>query len=586
MKPFKTVADIFRCISDNYTDAKAFNHIENEQWVSFSSCHFVQLVKHLTLYLHSLNFEKGTRIGIMAPCSVYWTVADFAILLSGGVSVPLFANISNENFDYEIHHADVKILFAGGQEQWQVVEAHRGDFETVITFDRETNPLATLTHLSAIALGAEIEKDSPELFSSLLDSVEENDLATIVFTSGSTGLPKGVELTQKNLSSLLHIDPFSWNPQTDRYLSVLPLAHIFARALNFILIAWGISVYYLHNVKLLGEVAPHVKPTILVLVPRILEKVQANILAKINGSCGIQKYLGKWAWNLAMTEGSSFHKDLLHPLADTLVFSRFREAMGGKLRLIISGGAHLNPEVYRFFLEIGFPVYEGYGLTEASTVSCNRPHRVKIGSVGLPFEGITLSLSSQGELLVKGDLVMKGYHKNPEATREAFTDDGWLRTGDKTTIDADGFVTIIGRLKELYKTSKGEYISPIPIEQLLTRDPLIDMAMVVADRKPFATCLLFLDMDSLKKFQKMKNAQALSPDEFSKHPEMLAHIRKLLSSINEHLNHWEELRDFRLIEIHPSIEGGELTPTMKLRRDVIEKKYEELINGMYPQELL
>ncbi|PJD97652.1 MAG: long-chain fatty acid--CoA ligase [Parachlamydia sp.] len=586
MKPFKTVADILRCISDHYACPKAFNHIENQLWVSFSSAHFVQLVKHLTLYLHSLKLERGSRIGIMGPCSVYWTVADFAIMLSGGVSVPLFANISNENFDFEVHHADVKILFAGGQEQWQTVEAHRGDFETVISFDREGDPLASLTLFQAIALGAEIEKQEPALFPSLLDAVREEDLATIVFTSGSTGLPKGVELTQKNLASLLHIDPFNWNPQTDRYLSVLPLAHIFARTLNFIMVAWGIRVYYLHNVKLLGEAAPLVKPTILVLVPRILEKVQANILAKINASSWIKKCLGKWAWNLARAKGSSFHKNLLLPLADTLVFSRFREAMGGKLRLVISGGAHLNPELYRFFLEIGFPLYEGYGLTEVSTVACNRPNRIKIGTVGLPFQGITTSLSPEGELLVKGDLVMRGYHKNPEATAAAFTREGWLRTGDKATIDADGFVTILGRLKEMFKTSKGEYISPVPIEQLLTRDPLIDMAMVIADRRPFATCLLFPDLDFLRKLQKKKRAQDLSVEEFLKHPDMLAYIYKLLSSTNEHLNHWEELRDFRIIETHPSVEGGELTPTMKLRREVIEKKYAELINSMYLQELI
>lgn len=581
MKPFKTVADIVRQIDQQYANPKALNHLENAQWVAFSSEDFVRAVKHLTLYLHSLNLEKGASIGIMAPCSIYWTIADFAIMLSGNVCVPLFANISNENFEYEVHHAGIDVLFAAGKEQWDMFNAHQTDFKKVISFEKHEG---AFTLVEALKIGEMLQKQNPALFETLLNEIKEDDLATIVYTSGSTGTPKGVELTHKSVSSLLHIDPFNWNPLTDRYLSILPLAHIFARALNFIMVAWGISVYYLQNVKLFSEAAPQVKPTICVLVPRILEKIQAGFQSRIQSSKGIKKWMGKWAWCLAKAKPECFQKNLLHPIADLLVYSKFREAFGGKLRLIISGGAHLNPDVYRFFLEIGFPVYEGYGLTEASTVSCNRPKGIKIGTVGLPFETISVSTSPEGELLIKGGLVMKGYYKNPEATAEAFTSDGWLRTGDRATIDSEGFITILGRLKELFKTSKGEFISPIPIEQALTKDPLIDMAMVIADRRSYATCLLFPDLDKVKKMQANLKMEDFSIEEFLKSPEVDQYVRKLLNSINRHLNHWEELRDYRIIFNHPSIEGGELTPTMKLRREVIEKKYIDLINSMYSEE--
>lgn len=581
MKPLKTVADIVRQLGSQYNNPKALNHLEDGQWVAFSSEDFLRAVKHLTLYLDSLHLKKGACIGIMAPGSVFWTITDFAIMLSGHVSVPLFANISNENFEYEIHHAQIEVLFTGGKEQWNMFNAHKADFKKVISFE---NHKTVFSLAQALKVGQEIYNQDPSRYEALLDAVDKDDLATIVYTSGSTGTPKGVELTHTSISSLLHVDPFQWNPITDRYLSILPLAHIFARALNFIMVSWGISTYYLHNIKQLSEAAMQVKPTICVLVPRVLEKIQANLLYHIQTSSGIKRWIGKWAWSLAKGTPDCFSNSVLSPIADSLVYSKFREAFGGKLRLIISGGAHLSPDLYRFYLEIGFPVYEGYGLTEASTVSCNRPGRIKVGTVGLPFETISAKISPEGELLVKGGLVMKGYHKDPAATAEAFTDDGWLRTGDRATIDSEGNITILGRLKELYKTTKGEFISPIPIEQLLTQDSFVDLAMVIANRRPFATCLLFPDPERIKKLQQKLKMERLSSEEFLKTPEVLNHIHKLLTSINKHLNHWEELHDFRLISTHPSVEGGELTPTMKLRREVIEKKYADLINSMYAEE--
>lgn len=582
MKPFKTLVDVIHYIAEQ-KNPKALNHLENEQWKAFSSSDFVTSVKYLTLYLNTLQFNRGERIGIMAPCSAFWTIADFAILLAGGISVPLFANISHENFEYEVDQAEIKVLFISGEEQWKMLHAHQGHFKQIIAFDEKPN---ALTLSEAYRIGKEIDAKDPDLYPSLLSKMTEKDVATIIFTSGSTGLPKGVELTQTSLVSLLHIDPFYWNPKTDRYLSVLPLAHIFARALNLIMVAWGISVYYLADVKKLGEAAQQVKPSLMILVPRILEKIQANMWAKVNAGNFMTRLIGRWALRLAAQKESSFWRQIFHPIADTLVYSRLREAFGNRLRLIISGGAHLNPDVYHFFLAIGFPVYEGYGLTEAATVSCNRFNRIKVGTIGLPFEGMTVSLSPEGELLVKGGLVMKGYYKSPEATQNAFTEDGWLRTGDRAQIDEEGFITILGRLKELFKTTKGEYISPVPIEQALAKDRLVDMAIIIADSRKYATCLIFPDFEAIKKIQKKLNKEQIPMEEFLQGPEIKQHMYKLLVSINKHLNHWEELHDFRVVAEHPSIEGGELTPTMKLRREVIEKKYEDLINSMYFEELV
>ncbi len=585
MKPFNTVAEVVQHIKREYDNPQALNYqtIEGE-WEHVSSMDFVQQVKHLALGLRGLGVKKGDMVGLLANSSPRWTIADLAIMMAGGVTVPLFGNISDENFGFEVQQTNIKTIFVAGDEQWEMLSHHQQDFDHVINLYDEENSFEAISYTEVVGCGKKLEIENPNLYRKMLDQIQPDDLATIVYTSGSTGVPKGAMLTHANLISLLHQDPFTWDNTKDSYLSILPLAHIFARAINFIMISWGIPIHYVRDIKTVGDLCRDLHPTIFVIVPRVLEKIYAKMSAKVDQAGFLKRTIGHWAFDLASSEENGLYKKIMHPVADTIVYSSLREALGGNLRVVISGGAPLNPHLYQFFLDIGVPLYEGWGLTEAATVTCNRVGNIKIGSVGVPFEGMEVKIAEDGEILVKGGLVMQGYYKNDEATKEAFTEDGWLRTGDKGRMDENGFITIEGRLKEFYKTSTGEYVAPVPIEQDLCKAPLIDMAMVVAEGRKFASCLLFPDFDVLHKLKKAYGQESLSDEEFLEGDIIKKEMNKLLEGLNEHLNHWEELHGFKFVVTPPSVEGGELTPTMKIRRQAVLKKYKELIEKIYVEE--
>jgi long-chain acyl-CoA synthetase len=390
-------------------------------------------------------------------------------------------------------------------------------------------------------------------------------------------------LTHGNLFGEVHQDPFSFDSASDTYLSILPLAHIFARDMNVILLAWGVSVYYLNDVKSVGQVCRTLHPTILVVVPRILERVYSKMLTVVHEAGFMKRTIGQWAFDLARSEQGLF-KQLMHPVADKVVYSALREALGGKIRVVITGGAALNPDLNRFFIEIGVPIYEGWGLTEACPLTVNTPSHLKVGTVGRPFDRVELSISDEGEVLVRGPLVMRGYFKSPESTAKAIDRDGWLHTGDKGTIDADGYLTLIGRMKELFKTSTGEYIAPVPLEQALSNAPLIDMAMVVAENRKFASCLLYPDFEVLQSLKSAHRMNHLSDEEFLNSEFVKTEMDKLFDTVNAHLNHWEQLHGYRFIPHHPTIDSGELTPSMKIRRDFVTKKYKYLIDEIYEEK--
>ncbi|MEM1282540.1 MAG: long-chain fatty acid--CoA ligase [Chlamydiota bacterium] len=583
MKPFKTVVEVLRHVEKEYSKPNALNfqNLENG-WDSVSSKEFVEQVKMVALGLRKLGIKKGDRVGILSNPSPRWTIADFAIMMCGGVSVPLFANISNENFEFEIKHTALKHIFVAGEEQWDMYGAFSSHFEVVISLQDEPVKHKAYNFKEFCNLGLSLEHEEPDLYENMLDEIKPGDLATIVHTSGSTGLPKGVMLSHQNVIGLVHLNPFNWDDEL--YLNVLPLAHIFARSINFLMITRGIPIYYLQDITTVGDVARELHPTILVVVPRLLEKIYSKMCAKVNQAGFLKRQIGRWAFDLANQEEDSFIKKMMHPIADKIVYSQLRESLGNNLNAVICGGAALNPHVYHFFLDIGVPIYEGWGQTESAVVSCNRPDNIRIGSVGLPFDGTEVKLSEEGELLVKSPLVMQGYYNEPKATKEVFTEDGWLRTGDKGAIDQDGIVSILGRLREMYKTSTGEWIAPIPIEQELCKAPLIDIAMVVGNDKKFASCLIFPDFEILQDLKKLHNQEKLSDEAFLSSNFIKQEMDHLLYNLNKNLNHWEQLHSYRFISTVPTVLGGELTPTMKIRREIIHEKYRHLIDSMYVEE--
>lgn len=586
MKQFGTLVDVLRYVEESYSNSEAFNYQTDTGWDTISTQTFCNQIKYIALGLHNLGVKKGDMVGIFANSSTRWTIADLAIASIGAVTVPLFSNLSVENFEFEVKQTNLRTIFVAGKEQWDLVMKDSNLFQNVISLYDEGENRSATRFQEIIEQGKSLDEREPKLSDQLRNAVKPDDLASIVYTSGSTGVPKGVMLTHFNMAGTLCVDPYDWNKDTDKYLSILPIAHIFARTLNLFMVAWGIRIYYIRDITTVAAVCQEIHPTVMIVVPRVLEKVYAKMLAKVQQSSGLKKIIGLWAFRLAGMEGNSLYSKLMRPIADKLVFSVLRNALGGKFRVIISGGAALNPHLHRFFLNIGVPLYEGWGLTEAATVSCSPYGRIKIGTVGKPFEMMQAKISPEGEILVQGPIVTKGYYKNEEATRNLFSPDGWLRTGDNGVIDDEGYITIKGRLKELYKTSTGEYIAPVPIEQQLMRESFIDMAMIVADTRKFTSCLIFPDHEDLKRMMRENGLQNMSEKEFVESKLFKKQMEEVMNKVNKHLNHWEEIHAYRVILDPPTIEGGELTPTMKIRRNIVENKYKDLIDSMYSEEKL
>ncbi len=584
MVPCNNFAAFYNHISSTYVNSRTLNYYEQGQWHAISMQDFTQEVKDLTLGLIASGIKRGDCIGLMALPSPRWTVINLAVILTGATLIPLFPNLSEENFIYEATQTDMKKIFIERPTPISIFDRHREQFSLVIEMAPNAQDETSIPYQQIIDRGRTYDEECPKAFSQLLKEIHDDDLAAIIYTSATTGTPKGVELTHQNLLRHLSDVPIQLIPLETRYLSILPLAHIFGFSLNLTLLGHGACIYYMNDVKNLRNACHEVHPTIMVVVPRLLEKLYAKMQAAVQTAGFMKRHLGQWAFDLANQDSDSLIKYLMHPLVDTIVYSHLRDALGGSVEVVISGGAALNPHLNHFFQEIGVPIYEGWGLTEACPITVNTPAKNKIGTVGPPFKHISIKTTPEGEVLVKGSLVMRGYYKEPELTAQVLDQDGWLHTGDKGEIDEDGYLKLQGRLKELYKTSTGEYVAPVPIEQLICQAPLIEIAMVIADGRKFASCLLFPNKEVLDSLKAAHQAQNLSDDEFLNSEFVRGEMDKLFESLNKHLNHWEQIHAYCFIPHPPSIEAGEMTPSMKLRREVIMNKYQHLIDAMYPQE--
>lgn len=581
MEPFTTVQEWVKRVGKTNNPA-LLNYSHDGTWYSYSSEEFYLTTKYITLALLSLGVKKGDRIGLVAQPSPFWTIVDAAIICAGCVNVPLFANIAEENFDYEIKQAEVRTVFFHGKEPLSMIRHHADYFANKINMDIFTTIEGTISWDVFVQQGKDYERSNPNLWDKLIAGGNPEDVVSIVYTSGSTGVPKGAVLTHGCLVSMCHHGHFNFDPAKDKYLSILPLAHIFGRTLNYIVLAWGVSIYYFSDLKSIGKACQEIHPTILVVVPRLLEKVYSRMLHNVEHSSILKRTIGTWAFELAKQEEDSLYKQLLHPLADKVVYTALREALGGSIRMVITGGAAMNPELQHFFMEIGVPIYEGWGMTEGCPGCVNRPGHNKVGTIGLPLPGVEIKISPEGEILMRGPIVMKGYYKNDDKAKAYIDSDGWLRTGDKGIIDDEGYVHLIGRLKEMFKTSTGEYVVPVPIEQALAKAPLIDWAMVIADKRKYASVLLFPNLELLETLKKKQNAESLTDEEFLNGPLVKQQMQALLEKINSDLNHWEQIRTYKFVPTTLSIEKGELTPSMKLRREIVQEKFANYIEALYP----
>jgi len=580
--PFTTLPGLLAFLQGAADDQHALNWREGGYWRHLSTQAFCAQVRRLSLGLHDLGLRPGHGLGILAPSSPQWLIADLAAQCLGAVSVPLFPNLSADHIAFECANAGVSHLVVIGGEAWRAAEPHLGAFSQVITkgvADRRCPDL-----LDVMRRGDRVAAADPARFARLRDAVTPDQLATIIHTSGSTGRPKGVELTQANLVSQVQAsaERFPLEAGRDRALSCLPLAHVMERMVMYYYLASRAGVWFVDDIKQVGALLREVKPTVTVMVPRLVEKLHARIAQDVADGGAVKRRLGTWALDLADHHPPEAGRDLALGLADSLLYRKIRAALGGNLRYLIVGGAALSLGLNRFLINVGVPLYIGYGLTEASPViAANHPGAVKPGGVGPPFPGVSVRIGAQGEILARGPGVMRGYRNDPEASARAIDADGWLHTGDSGHLDADGHLVITGRIKELLKTSNGKYVCPVPIEQGLIASGLIDQAMVVAEGRRFVSALLFPSPDALRRAKERLGCATGDDDALFARADFRREIAALVDGVNHGLDHWEQVRAWRLVATAPSIEREEMTPTLKLRRHVVAEHYAELIEAMY-----
>ncbi len=561
MKNFSTLAELIVYQSSNFNNPRAFNFLGQ----SFSNQEFLQKIFHFACALKELGFKKNQTLANCLQSSPSWLIIDLGTILVGGITVPIFNNISKENFDYEIKDAAVEFIF---EQRGQTPFLTKG-----------SDPFS-LDDL--ILLGEKAVLEKKYNLDEMVKDISPDDLATIIYTSGSTGTPKGVELTHRNLVSQIVATAkvFPLDSVNDKALSFLPLAHIFERMVMMFYMTQGIEIYFADDVKNIGNLLKEVRPTLMTSVPRMLEKVFIKIKDGAANKKFIAKYLARTAVKRALVKDIKIH-NIFDKIFDVLVYKKFRDALGGKMRMIICGGSALSEDMERFYCNIGVNLFCGYGLTESSPVlAVNHPKAHKFGTVGQAFDGVELKIAVDLELLARGENIMRGYHNSPKKTAEVVVD-GWLKTGDLARIDEEGFVKIIGRKKELFKNANGKYVSPIPLEQKLTQElGFLLGAIVVAEGRKFTSALLFPDFDILEKF-KIKFNFSGSDKEFLQSNFLKNFVQQKIDKINNSLNHWEQIQKFYIACEPISIKSGEITPSMKLKRKVLEEKYKTEIENFY-----
>lgn len=584
---FTTLTGLVQFLAQKPSNPTAFNYREGNSWRSISTENFLESVRRLSLGLHALGIRRKDKIGLVADSSPYWLICDLAIQIAGAISVPLTSYTAEKNFLFEVRGAGIKTLIVLEHDQWETIVRHRSLFDRLIIHNVHTTHAKEpkfIDLMAVMALGDELAKKQPELYKELCEHVREDDLAAIIYTSGVTGVPKGVELTHRNLVKQIEASSlrFPMREGEERALSLLPLSHAFQRLLTYFYASWGASIYFLNEPSQIGKALREIRPTYSGMVPLILERIYERIEAQVEkmGFFSRKIYLKTLA--VAKKQSLTFFERFWFWIGRQFIYPKINKSVGASFVGLISGGSALDEQLCRSFLNFGVPVYQGYGLTEAAPVlSTNYPGHNKPGTCGPAFPFVELKLSERGEVLARGPNIMRGYHDRI-VPHDVFVDsEGWLHTGDWGSIDQDGYLTILGRFKDLLKTSSGKMVAPVPIENAICQDPLIDRAMLVADNRKYVTCLLVPNREELSKFQEQHGLKNLSQQELLDSDLIKMRTEALIEWVNSNLNEWEKIRAYRYVPQPLTVEAGELTATLKVCRRTVIKKYAALIEQMY-----
>ena len=577
----------------NKRDALAFKI--DDVWNYLNGNEVIERVKRIAFGLAAMGVKPGDRVAIISENRPEWSFVDLAILSLRAVNVPIYTTQAVEQIRYILENSGAKMLFVSGKKLWKHAENAIQSverLEKLIFFDDDGKPDGNSRAISLSDVESEgdaYRKIDADVVENSLAAIDGRDLATIIYTSGTTGEPKGVMLTHENfVSNIVAISKGLPIRSTDRSLAVLPLSHIFERTVFYVLCANGVSIHYCAAFDQIASHLQEVKPTIMTAVPRLFEQVYHKIVKKGKAAGGWKTSLFEWALIVGQDywAAKDNHRSVSpvlaakHALANRLVFSKWRDGVGGELRFFVSGGAPLSKKLSYAFWAAGIPILQGYGMTEACVTCANRPDDSKVGSIGTPFDGIEMKIAEKdGEVLVRGPNVMLGYYENPEETAKVIDEEGFYHTGDVGYMDNDGHFFITDRIKDLFKLSNGKYVAPLQVESLLKQSPLVSQPVVVGSGRKQVGALIVPDWDSLKEEMKADGHDvSRSREELCEDPQFIKRVQRDAVDLTRELSDYERVKRVYLLPREFSIDKGEMTPTLKIKRNVIDEKYTEAID--------
>ncbi len=559
------------------------------KWKTFSTKDYVHHAYMLSYGLLALGLKPGDKIASVSNNRPEWNFLDMAMSKVGIIHVPVYPTISDNDFDYLLNHAEPKLLLVSDKSLYNRVNPIAEKVESIEEVYSFNNLEGVKNWKEIYELGLKNEEKLKDELTKIKSEVNADSLATLIYTSGTTGNPKGVMLSHGNIMSNVDgiTQVFDFD-ETDNALSFLPISHIFERTIDYYFQYQGVSIYYAENLGTIANNLKEIKPTVFIAVPRVIETVYDKIIGKGKDLKGVKKQLFFWAVNLGLKfdfdRGKDWFYQLKLKIASKLIFSKWREAVGGRIKIIVTGGAAIQPRLIKVFSAAGMPLVEGYGMTETSPViAANNFDKglIKIGTVGPVFPGVNVKISDDGEIMVKGSTVMMGYYKEPELTKDTIEDDGWLHTGDIGTFVDDVYLKITDRKKELFKLSSGKYISPQAIENKFKESFFIEQVFVFGENQKFASAIIVPNFSFLHNWCSLHGVKYQDNADLIKIKEVVQRYQKEVNAMNKQLGKTEQVKRFRLVHDDWSSQTGELSPTLKLKRRYLVEKYKSIIDDIF-----
>ena len=594
----KTLVELLKQATAKHPKKEVLRFKQDKKWVSITGEELFERVRNVALGLYDTGIRKWDRVAILAESGPLWTISDYAVLATGAINVPIYPTQPPNQVEYILRESQPKLLFISNSKQMRRVGEVLKKFPDlrIVPFQATSNAENVTPYEKIEEAGAQLFKEKRGLFDAVSNDVNPRDLASIIYTSGTTGEPKGVLLSHANiLSNALSAGQLFNLKESDFMLSFLPLSHIFERTVLYLCLHFGVQINYAGGIETVANDIKEVHPTLMSTVPRLLEKIYARMQKTAADSGGFKKKTFDWALDIARRSAPYLAANKSLPItlsvqrkvADRLVFKKLREALGGQMAQLVSGGAALPPEIAQVFIGAGVPVLQGYGLTETSPViAVNTLKKNRIGAVGQPIPGVEVKIAEDGEILVRGELVFQGYFNKPEETASVFTEgtesERWFKTGDVGKLDKDGYLYITDRKKDLIKTSSGKYVAPQMIEGLLTQSEYIEQSIVIGDKRKYVSALIVPEFDRLRDWAKEQGIDTKDREALIADRRVVDFIKKEVNQLTNELADYEKVKRIALLPQDFTIDGGELTATLKVRRKVVEEKYSSLIESLYP----